>query len=69
MAFNSCRTDNQPADKTDSAVLLFSTCIQYQVYAGTFNMPTSYQEWVWEREAHFNWSMVTCQGSTRLELP
>ena len=21
--------------------------------------------WVWEREAHINWSMVTCQGSTR----
>ena len=26
---------------------------------------TSYQQWVWEREAHINWSMVTCQGSTR----
>ena len=38
-------------------------------YAGTFNMPTSYQWWVWEREALINWSMVTCQGSTRLELP
>ena len=25
--------------------------------------------WVWEREAHINWSMVTCQGSTRSELP
>ena len=24
---------------------------------------------VWEREAHINWSMVTCLGSTRLELP
>ena len=24
---------------------------------------------VWEREAHINWSMVTCQGSTRSELP
>ena len=22
-----------------------------------------------EREAHFNWSIVTCQGSTRMELP
>ena len=22
-----------------------------------------------KREAHMNWSMVTCQGSTRLELP
>ena len=37
--------------------------------AGTFNMPTSYQQWVWEREANVNWSMVTCQGSTRSELP
>ena len=34
----------------------------------TFNMPTSYHKWVWEREAHINWSMVTCQGSTRSEL-
>ena len=24
---------------------------------------------LWEREAHINWSMVTCQGSTRSELP
>ena len=24
---------------------------------------------VWEIEAHINWSMVTCQGSTRSELP
>ena len=37
--------------------------------AGTFNMPTLYQQRVWEREANINWSMVTCQGSTRLELP
>ena len=37
--------------------------------AGTFNMSASYQKWVWEREAHINWSMMTCQGSTRLELP
>ena len=30
---------------------------------------TSYHQWVWEREAHTNWSMVTCQGSTtRSEL-
>ena len=35
----------------------------------TFNMPPSYQYWVWEREANINWSMVTCQGSTRSELP
>ena len=37
--------------------------------AGTFNMPTLYQKWVWEREAHINWSMMTCQGCTRSELP
>ena len=24
---------------------------------------------VWEREANIYWSMVTCQGSTRSELP
>ena len=24
---------------------------------------------VWEREAHINWFMLTCQGSTRLKLP
>ena len=35
-----------------------------------FNMPTSYQWWLFEREAHINWSMmVTCRGSTRLDLP
>ena len=37
--------------------------------AGTFNMPTSYRQWVWKREAFINWSMATCQGSTRSELP
>ena len=36
--------------------------------AVTFNMPTSYQKRVWEREAHINWSMATCQGSTRSQL-
>ena len=36
--------------------------------AGTFNMPTSYQWWVWERVANINWSTVTYQGSTRSEL-
>ena len=25
--------------------------------------------WVWEREANINWPMMTCQGSTRSELP
>ena len=41
----------------------------YYTIAGTFNMPTPYQQWVWQREAHIDWSMVTCQGSTRSELP
>ena len=36
---------------------------------GTFIIPTSYDWWVWEREAQIYWSMVTCQGSTRSELP
>ena len=39
--------------------------VQYFQHAIT----TSYQEWVWEKEAYINWSMVTCQGSTRSELP
>ena len=39
------------------------------VHAGTFNMPTPYRQWVWERKAYMNWSMVPCQGSTRSELP
>ena len=30
--------------------------VQY-ILAGTFNIPTSYQKWIWEREAHINWSM------------
>ena len=38
-------------------------------FAGTFNIPTSYQQGVWKTEAHIKWSMVTCQGSTRLALP
>ena len=29
----------------------------------------SYRQWVWKREAHINWSMMICQGSTRSELP
>ena len=59
------------------AVEHFSVCQPYNIVMfsnskeldgnlhGTFNMPTSYQSWVWEREAHINRSMVTCQGSTR----
>ena len=51
-----------------SVLLAFGDC--YCVYiAGTFNIPTSYQQWVWEREAHINWSMVICRGSTGSELP
>ena len=38
-------------------------------YCKTFNTSTSCQSWVWEKEAHVNWSMVTCQGSTRSALP
>ena len=45
---------------------LAAICVIILTYsAGTFNMPTSYQ-WVWEREAHINWYMVTCQGNTRI---
>ena len=36
--------------------------------AGTFNMPT-YTNCGCGKEANINWSMVTCQGSTRSELP
>ena len=42
---------------------------QLNYRAGAFNMPTSYQQWMWEREAYIDWSKVTCQGSTRSELP
>ena len=47
----------------------YSVLTESVAYTRTFNMPTSYQYWVWEREAHINWSMVTCQSSTRSELP
>ena len=45
----------------------------YQIF-GTFNMPTphSYRNLivgVGKSGADINWSMVTCQGGTRLELP
>ena len=56
-----------PTRSPFSVLSTFGDC--YGVYiAGTFNIPTSYQQWVWEREAHSNWSMVICQGSTRSEL-
>ena len=29
----------------------------------------AYTKWVWEREGHINWSMVTCRDNTRSELP
>ena len=40
-------------------------CNQFAIVAAKLNyMP------IWEKEAHFNWSIVTCQlGSTRSELP
>ena len=39
-------------------------------YAGTFNMPTSYQQWVWESEAHINGgSMEMLRQHPLLELP
>ena len=43
----------------------------YQIF-GTFNMPPSYRNLivgVGKSGADINWSMVTCQGGTRLELP
>ena len=61
--------------------VFFSTLFQLLVYLPTtppvlltcynmtINITTPYQEWVWEIEAHINWPVVTCQGSTRLELP
>ena len=30
----------------------------FRIFLKIFKMPTSYQKWVWEREAHINWSMV-----------
>ena len=34
--------------------------IIYVLYiADAFDMPTSYQQWVWERDAHIYWSMAT----------
>ena len=48
---------------------MYYTVDSYPTDAGTFNRPTSNQKWVWEREANITWSMVTCQGSIRLELP
>ena len=57
-----------PTRSPFSVLPTFGDC--YCVYiAGTFNIPTSYQQWVWEREAHINRSMVICRGSTRSELP
>ena len=52
--------DPYSAERSDYTHILTS--------AGTFNIPTSYQQGVWEREAHINGSMMTCHGSTRSEL-
>ena len=44
--------------------------VNYYEIFGTFNVPTSYLKWMWEREADINWSihdMVTCQGSPPFE--
>ena len=45
----------------------------YQIF-GTFNIPTQYSYrnlivGVGKSGADINWSMGTCQGGTRLELP
>ena len=32
-------------------------------------LSTSYLWWMWEKQVHINWSMATCQGSTRSKLP
>ena len=57
------------ADETMSIAALQESFPHENIHAGTFNMPTLYQLWVWEREANIDWSMVICQGSTRSELP
>ena len=61
-----------PADKvcvvsTFSRVWIQYVCRYYRHLS--ICMPTLYQQWAWERDAHINWSMVTCQGNTRSELP
>ena len=54
----------------DKRILYCGSVVYLCLYAGTFNMPTSNQWWLLEREAHINWSMMTLQGScNRLELP
>ena len=61
-------SDCDVSAKGKAQQLAHSKIVNHNV-AGTFNMPTPYQEWVWEREVHIYWSMVTCQGSTRSKLP
>ena len=46
-----------------------TTSIVFVALIVDIRMPTSYRWWVWERKAHVIWSIVTCQGSTRSELP
>ena len=60
---------NWPFKKNQLTRLPETHHCMYACSMGTFNMPTSYQQWVWEIKAYFYWSMVTCQGSTRSELP
>ena len=62
------RRSSLPVAHGGSGACLARNNISVHYTAGTFNMPTSYQQWVWEREANIIWSMVTCQGSTRSEL-
>ena len=58
-----------PVQLTTSRIGNLTRLIYAPANADTFNMSTSYQKWVWEREAYINWSMATCQGSTCSELP
>ena len=53
--------------KVSGLVLILLLIVEFT--SGAFNMPTSHRKWVWEREAHINWSTMTCPGSTRSELP
>ena len=46
-------------------ISVFASCYKASPVLYTFNTPTSCQQWVWVRDAHIDWSMLTCQGSTR----
>ena len=54
--------------------LVLQQCAKFWYYKDIYKIQDCipifpYQQWEWEREAHINWSMVTCQGSIRSELP